>query len=130
MRARLQRHIQRGPARGLARALERLDLGMGTPAWLGPAAPDYHAIFHNHRTDGGIGPGAALPAPAQRQRQRHEALVGSFRCFGFFSVLIFQDAEDHLRISAGRSSSPESSPSTVSKSLASRKLRYTEAKRT
>ena len=38
--------------------------------------------------------------------------------------LVFQDTEDHLRIVASRlSSSPSSSPSTVLKSLASRKLR-------
>src|SRR4051812_31715884 len=130
MRAWLQRHIQRGAARGLAGALQRLDLRMRPPAGLGPAAADNDAVLDDHSADGRIGPGAAQPAPAQRQRQRHEALVGSFRCFGFFGVLIFQNAEDHLRISAGRSSSPDSSPSTVSKSLASRKLRYTEAKRT
>ena len=34
MRARLQRHIERGAARGLAGAPERLRLGMGTAAWL------------------------------------------------------------------------------------------------
>src|SRR5437660_10431805 len=126
MRARLQRHIQRRTARGLAGAVERLDLRMRTPAGLGPAAADNDAVLDDNSADSGIGPTAAQPAPAERQRQRHEALVGSFRCFGFFGVLIFQNAEDHLRINAGRSSSPESSPSTVSKSLASRKLRYTE----
>src|SRR5437764_13246126 len=103
---------------------------MGAPARLRPAAADNDAVLDDNSADGGIGPGAALPAPAKRQCQRHEALVGSFRCFGFFRVLIFQNTEDHLRSSAGRSSSPESSPSTASKSLASRKLRYTEAKRT
>ena len=34
MRARLQRHIERGAAGGLAGARERLRLGMGTAAWL------------------------------------------------------------------------------------------------
>ena len=124
MRARLQRHVERGAARGFARALKRLRLGMRTAAGLGPAAADDDAISDHDRADGRIGPGAALPAPSERQRQLHEALVGGFRIFGFLRVLVFQDAEDHLRIVASRaSSSPESSPSTASKSLASRKLR-------
>ena len=63
-------------------------------------------------------------APAKRQRKLHEALVRRFGFFGFLRVLVFQNAEDHLRNVATRaSSSAESSPSTASKSLASRKLR-------
>ena len=79
MRAWLQRHIKRGAARGLAGALERLRLGMGTAARLRPAAPDDDAVLDHDRADGGIGPGAALPAPPERQRKLHEALVGGFR---------------------------------------------------
>src|SRR6266849_1259933 len=124
MRAWLQRHIEGGAARGLASTLERLRLGVGTAARLGPAATHNDAVLHNDSADGGIGPGAALPAPTERQRQLHEALVGSFRFPGFLRELVFQNAEDHLRNRASRaSSSPESSPSTASKSLASRKLR-------
>jgi hypothetical protein len=78
MRARLQRHIERGAARGLAGALQRLGLGMRPAAGLGPAAADDDAVLDHDRADGGIGPGAALPAPAERQRQLHEALVGAF----------------------------------------------------
>src|SRR5258707_7903922 len=123
MRARLQRHIERGAARGFAGLLQRLGLGMGTAAGLGPAAADDDAIFHHDRADGGIGPGAPLPAPPERQRELHEALVGGFRHFGLLRELVFQNAEDHLRNRACRaSSSPQSSPSTASKSLASRKL--------
>ena len=51
-------------------------------------------------------------------------VVGRLRHLGFLRHLIFQNPEDHLRNRAGRaSSSPESSPSTASKSFASRKLR-------
>ncbi len=124
MRARLQRDIERGAARGVTGARQCLGLGMGAAAGLGPAAADNDAVLDHDRADRRIGPGAALPAPAERQRQRHEALVGGLRILRFLRVLVFQDAEDHLRNVASRaSSSPESSPSTVSKSLASRKLR-------
>src|SRR3954469_14691176 len=131
MRARLQRHIQRRAAGGLAGARKRLRLGVGPAACLGPSTADNNAIADHDRADRWIGPGAALPASAERQCQLHEALIGGFRFPGFFRELVFQNAEDHLRNRAIRaSSSPESSPSTASKSLASRKLRYTEAKRT
>src|SRR5882757_11559735 len=124
MRTGLQRHIQRGAARGLAGAFQGFGLGMRPSARLGPAAADDDAILDHDGADGRIGPGAALPAPAERQRQLHEALVGSFGLFGFLGVLVFQNVEDHLRNVATRaSSSAESSPSTASKSLASRKLR-------
>ena len=124
MRARLQRHIERGAARGLAGARQRLRLGVGPAAGLRPAAADNDAVLDHDRADGGIGPGAALPAPAERQRELHEALVGGLRFLRFLRVLVFQNAEDHLRNRAIRaSSSPESSPSTASKSFASRKLR-------
>ena len=78
MRARLQRHIERGAARGLACTPQRLGLGMRPAAGLRPAAADDDAILHHDRADGRIGPGAALPAPAERQRQLHVALVGGF----------------------------------------------------
>ena len=124
MRTGLQGHVERGAARGLTGALERLRLGMRPAAGLGPAAADDDAVLHDHSADGGIGPGATLPAPAERQRKLHEALVSGLGLFGFLRVLVFQNAEDHLRNVATRaSSSAESSPSTASKSLASRKLR-------
>ncbi len=72
----------------------------------------------------GLRPGAALPAPAERQRELHEPQIGGFRLLGLCGELVFQDAEDHLRNCAMRgSSSLVSSPSNASKSLASRKLR-------
>ncbi len=124
MRTRLQRHVERGAARGLAGVIERHGLGMGTAACLRPAAADNDAVPDHDGADGGIGPGPALPAPPERQRQIHEAPVGGFRQFGFLGVLVFQNTEDHLRNVASRaSSSPDSSPSTASKSFASRKLR-------
>ena len=124
MRTGLERDIERGAACGLTGAPERLRLGMGPSARLGPAAADNDAVLDDNSADGGVGPGAALPAPPESQRKLHEARV---RCLGFpvfLRVLVFQNAEDHLRNVATRaSSSAESSPSTVSKSLASRKLR-------
>ncbi len=124
MRARLQRHIERGAPRGLAGALQRFGLGMGTAACLRPAAADDDSVLDHDRADGGIGPGTPQPAPAERQRKLHEALVGGLGVLRFLRVLVFQDAEDHLRNRAIRaSSSPDNSPSTASKSLASRKLR-------
>src|ERR1700694_5695565 len=68
MRARLQRHIERGAARGLTGPRERLRLGMGPATRVGPAAADNDAVLDHDRADGRIGPGAALPAPAERQR--------------------------------------------------------------
>src|ERR1700722_628185 len=97
---------------------------MGTAAGLRPAAPDDNAVLDHGGADAGSGPSAPHPAPSERQRQLHEAPVYFLGRHRFLPKLIFQDAEDHLRIAASRaSSSPESSPSTASKSLASRKLR-------
>ncbi len=122
MRARLERHIERGAARGITGAFERLGLGMRTAACLRPTAADNDALLHHDRANGRIGPCTPQPAPPERQRQLHETPVGFLRCLTFLCELILQDAEDHLRIVASRVSS-SSSPSTVSKSLASRKLR-------
>src|SRR5437016_3826908 len=125
MRTRLQRHIERGPARRLACAPQRLGLGMRPAAGLGPAAADNDAVLHHDRAYGRIGPGASLPAATERQRQLHGTQVGGFGVAECLPELVFQDTEDHFRIAASRlSSSPVSSPSTASKSLASRKLRY------
>src|SRR5258705_1205646 len=124
MRAWLQRHIEGGAARSLAGAPERLRLGVGTAARLRPAPADNDAVLDHDSADGRVWPGAALPALTERQGQRHEALVSGLRFPGSFRELVFQNPEDHLRNRAIRaSSSPESSPSTASKSLASRKLR-------
>ena len=59
----------------LAGALERLGLGMRPAAGLGPAAADDHAVLDDDRADRRIGPGAAEPAAAERQRKLHEALI-------------------------------------------------------
>ena len=124
MRTGLQRHIERGAARGFTGALQCVRLGMRTAAGLGPAAGDNDAVFHHDRTDGGVRPGAPLPAPPERQGKLHEARVSGLGIPGFLRELVFQNAEDHLRNAVTRaSSSPDNSPSTASKSLASRKLR-------
>src|SRR5262249_25512056 len=116
VRARLERDVECGAARGLASAAQCLDLRMRPAPGLGPAAADNprRAVIMaaDHGAYGGIGPSAAKPAPAQRQRQRHESAI-------LLATLI---AGAHLRaISAA--SSADSSASAVSKSLASRKLR-------
>src|SRR5262249_5647369 len=77
MGAWLERDIERRPARGGTGTAERLGLGMGPPAGLGPAAADNHAVLGDHCADGGVGPGASAPAPAPPKRERHEA--GVFR---------------------------------------------------
>ena len=124
MRARLQRHVEGSASRGLAGAPQGFGFGVRTAACLRPSPPDDDPIVDDDRANRRVGPGAALAAPAERERELHEAQVGGFRLPGFFRELVFQDAEDHLRNVATRgSSSPESSPSTASKSLASRKLR-------
>ena len=124
MRTRFQRHIEGRAARGLAGARKRLRLGVRPSARLRPSTADNDAVLDHDSADGGIGPGAPLPAPPKRQRQLHEAPVSGFRHQGFLRELVFQNSEDHLRNVASRaSSSPESSPSTASKSFASRKLR-------
>src|ERR1700729_1890848 len=122
MRAWLERHIKRGTARRTTGLRQRDRLGMGTAARLRPASADDDAILNHHGADGGIGMRAPQAAPAKRQRERHETPVSRFR----FRIALprMLAGEDHLRNKAIRaSSSPESSPSTASKSLASRKLR-------
>src|ERR1700704_4962497 len=131
MRARLQRHVKHSSPCRFAGPLQRLRLGMWPSAGLSPTTADDDAVLDHDCADRRIRPRTAQPAPAERQRKQHKTLVGYFRLFGFLRELVFQNAEDHLCIVASRAtSSLESSPSTVSKSFASRKLRYTEAKRT
>ena len=101
---------------------------MRAAAGLGPAAPDDHAILDDDGADRRIGPGAPEPAAAERECELHEAQIGRpcrfLRLFGLLPELLFQNTEDHFRNVAIRgSSSPVSSSSTASKSLASRKLR-------
>ena len=77
MRAGLERHIESRTARGLTGLFDGFGLRMRPPTRLRPAAANDHAIFDEDRADRGIGPGASQPAPAERERQRHEA--GVFR---------------------------------------------------
>ena len=79
MGAGFERHIERRPAGAGAGARQRLDLRMGTPARLRPAAADDHrriaGLIDHDGADRGIGPGVAEPAAAEREREVHEALV-------------------------------------------------------
>src|SRR5579872_905653 len=131
MRTGLERDIERGAARRLAGPRQRFHLGMGTAARLSPAAADDDAVLDDDGAHRRIGPGPPQATPAEYKRKLHEAQIGRLQILRFLRELLFQNAEDHLRNKAIRvSSSPESSPSTASKSLASRKLRYTDANRT
>src|SRR5471032_772909 len=100
---------------------------MRAAALLRPAAAENDAVLHDHRADRRIGPGVSLPAPAERQRKRHESFVIRLALSLDWRCLIA-----HLRagVAGGSASSPDNSSSAARKSLASRKLRYTEAKRT
>ena len=68
VRARLERDVEVGAARGLAGAAQGLDLRMRPAAGLGPAAADDPRLAaiaaDNDGADRGVGPGAAEPAPA------------------------------------------------------------------
>ena len=74
MRARLERHVERGAAGRLAGAARapRSRHAAGRRACVQPR-PTMTPLFDDHRADGRIGPGAPEPAPAQGERQRHEA---------------------------------------------------------
>src|SRR5215510_5624129 len=85
MRARLERDIEGRAPRGLAGTLQRLNLGMGAAAGLGPTAGNDDrpcpVVARNHRTDRGVGPGAAQPAPSERERKLHETgIIGRGHC--------------------------------------------------
>src|SRR5262249_53472190 len=61
-----------------AGAAQGLGLSMGTPARLRPAAADNDGLAvmaHHHGAHSRIRPGIAEAAPAQREGERHEALV-------------------------------------------------------
>src|SRR6185437_7892404 len=94
-RARLQRHIERRAACRLACTAQRLDLGMGTAAGLGPATADNHAIPDDDCTDGWIRRGRAQTAPAERQCQVHEARICGFGLCEALPELIFEETKRH-----------------------------------
>ena len=88
VRARLERHVERRPARGGAGAARapRSRRAAVRPAASSRArrSPAHPIVSHDHRTDRRIGPGAPEPAPAERQRERHEA--GVIRAPRWFDV--------------------------------------------
>ena len=96
----------------------------GRPPGCVQPRPTMTPSFTTTAPTAGFGQVRPSPRRPSDERELHEALVRGFGLFGFLRVLVFQNAEDHLRNVATRaSSSAESSPSTASKSLASRKLR-------
>ncbi len=125
MRTRLERDIERGAARLLTGAGERLRLRMGPAAGGGPAAADNDTVLDDNRADRRVRPCLSEAAPSKRQRKLHIAAVGSLYGAGLLRETVLQKTEDHLRSGTGgrKSSSPDNSPRTASKSFASRKLR-------
>ena len=111
MGARFQSDIGGGPAGALARLRQSHGLGVRSAAGLCLPTPDNAAVGGNdHTTDSRIGRNIAQCAHCQAQRMAHMA--------------------DVILCGAGQSRSTlESSPTKVSKSFASRKFLYTEAKR-
>ncbi len=74
----LQRRVKRRPPRRCAGTAQGFSLRMGTPARLRPAAADNDRLavtVHHHGAHGRVRPGIAEPTPAQREGERHEALV-------------------------------------------------------
>ncbi len=111
MRARLQRHIERGAAGGLAGLQERHRLGMRAAAGLGPAAPTMTPSLTTTAPTAGLGqlrPCPRRPSANASCMKRWSAAKASVIC------VTERAARRHRRMS---------SPSTASKSLASRKLR-------
>ena len=108
----LERDVQGGAAGRFAGTAQRLDLGMGPAAGLGPAAADNHAVLLDDGPTAGFGqvrPRPCLPSASASAMNRRSCACGL-------------RIGAHLRaISAA--SSPDNSASAVSKSLASRKLR-------
>ena len=69
MRAWFERYENVGTACGLACFGQSHCLGVGAPAWLGPAATDGSAIANDQAADGGIGIGRRPPAPCEACRR-------------------------------------------------------------
>ncbi len=108
MAARLQRHVSGAAARRRAGHGQRLRLGMRPPAQPGPPAPHHTPVGgHHHAPHRGVRPRRPQPARPQRQRRPHMHQVAH-------------------PAAAGSSSDPRNDW----KSRASRKSRYTLAKRT
>src|SRR5262249_41069858 len=123
-----KRHVERRALGRAPRPLQCLGLGMRPTAGLRPATTQDHTVLDDNRADRRVGPGAAEPAPTERKRKLHETpilgRIGGRRCRRW-------GRGGHFRALAGlASSSLASSARASSKSLGSRKFRYTEAKRT
>ena len=69
--ARFQSDIGGGATGFAAGHRQGLRLSMRPAGGGGVAAPDHHAITHNHAADRGVRPGAAQAAPGQRQGGVH-----------------------------------------------------------
>jgi len=75
MGAGFERDIDRRALGRRPRLPQGFGFGVGSAARLGPSPSDDAALLHNDAAHGGVGPDSPLPAPAQRQGQRHKARV-------------------------------------------------------
>src|SRR5690606_19747311 len=127
VRARLERHVDGCAPRRLAGLLERLGLGMRPAACRGPAAADDRRpstpVAHDDRAPRGIGRRRAEVPPAKPECRRHEPPVDLRP-----TLRPGHDCPQSSLLAA--IGPPLSSPTNSSKSFASRKFLYTEAKRT
>ena len=70
--ARLERAVERGAPRPIARVGQRVDLGVrSTGSLVRPAADDHPFGIHHERADHRVRAGAAAPSLGQQQRARH-----------------------------------------------------------
>ena len=75
MGAGFQGGVAGGALRAIAGAGERLGLGMGPAAGLGPATADDPSVLYEHAADRRVGPHGTEAALGERKRKRHETAV-------------------------------------------------------
>src|SRR4029077_3761585 len=122
MRARLERHIERGAARAGAGCPQGLDLGVG-PAGAGVEsfADDVTAGRDDHRADQRVRRGQPAAALGQLERPPHEALG----CLALFHASATSASTNACASNGWRSSSFSPSPMSFTGTLSSRTMRMT-----
>ena len=76
MRAGLERHDERGPARALTGRAERVDLGVGSAELRMESFPYDLAALQHDRADEGVRRDAPPPSPGEVQRAAHRVALG------------------------------------------------------
>ena len=95
---------------GVACLSERKHLGMGAAGLFMPALADLAAVFHDHRTDGRIGPRQAFRAPGEPQRQAHPFQIGFRETLHFDSSRSSRASTNVFGSNGTRSSAPSPRP--------------------